>query len=146
MHRLVIGAMMLALAGSAGADVTATALHEAVGDWRLSEVGGKVACTLSLTGQVAPEGFEVRAPLACRRAFPPLKDLADWAMDDKGAIVLTNAQHQKIIVFPEVSGGSYEAKAPDGHTWRLEPLRGQASTPATPMPGSASPPVVGPAH
>jgi hypothetical protein len=91
------------------------------GDWRLSEVGGKVACTLSLTHETSPGGFEVHTPLACRLAFPPLQTVAAWAVDDKGGIVLNDAQAKPIIAFPQGADGSFEAKAPDGRTWRLDP-------------------------
>jgi hypothetical protein len=101
-------------------------LQAEAGDWRLSEVGGKVACTLTLTRQTSLAGYEVKAPLACRRAFPPLKSLAAWAPDDKGGIVFSDAQAKPIIVFPGQQGGPYEAKAPDGRTWRLEALRESA--------------------
>ena len=121
-------------AGAASASVDAAALR-ASGDWRLSEVGGKIACTLTLTSQVltpqvltsqaSSAGFELKAPLACRRAFPPLRAVASWSLDDKGGIVLADARAQPIVTFPaqakEAPGkGPFEAKAPDGHTWRLE--------------------------
>ncbi|MFI4973607.1 MAG: AprI/Inh family metalloprotease inhibitor [Caulobacterales bacterium] len=142
MRRLLLGVVMLALTGFARADITPPSLRDAAaGDWRLSEVGGKVACTLSLTRQTTPDGFEVHAPLACRRAFPPLKEVSAWAMDDKGAIALVDSQHQRIIVFPEVAGAPYQAKAPDGHTWRLEPVVKSPSPASTPI-GGASPPAV----
>ena len=111
-------------AGAASASVDAAALR-ASGDWRLSEVGGKIACTLTLTSQASFAGFELKAPLACRRAFPPLRDVAAWSLDDKGGIVLADAKAQPIVTFPALAKeapakGPYETKAPDGHTWRLE--------------------------
>ena len=111
-------------AGAASASVDAAALR-ASGDWRLSEVGGKLACTLTLTSQASFAGFELKAPLACRRAFPPLMSVASWSLDDKGDIVLADAKAQPIVTFPALAKeapakGPYETKAPDGHTWRLE--------------------------
>jgi hypothetical protein len=111
-------------AGAASASVDAAALR-ASGDWRLSEVGGKIACTLTLTTQASFAGFELKAPLACRRAFPPLMTVAAWSLDDKGGIVLADAKAQPIVTFPAQAKeaqakGPYETKAPDGHTWRLE--------------------------
>ena len=119
---LFAGAFLVA--GMAGAAIDPqAALSATVGDWRLSEVGGRIACTLTLTRQSGVGGYEIKAPLACRRAFPPLRGVAAWALDDKGGIVLSDAAQRPIIVFPEMAGGPYEAKAPDGRTWRLEPLR-----------------------
>ena len=129
MRRLILsaGALFAAAllgAGMVGATVDPPAtLSATFGDWRLSEVGGRIACTLTLTRQSGLGGYEIKAPLACRRAFPPLRSVAAWALDDKGGIVLSDAARRPIIVFPEMAGGPYEAKAPDGRIWRLEPLR-----------------------
>jgi hypothetical protein len=112
----------LALAGDAHAAIEPAAFR-ASGDWRLSEVGGKIACTLTLTRQTSFAGFELKAPLACRRAFPPLKTVAGWMLDGKGGIVLADANAQPIVTFPAQAKGPYEAKAPDGRTWRLEPVK-----------------------
>ena len=121
---------LVALLASGPAFASAdTAATRASGDWRLSEVGGKVACTLTLTRQTSFAGFELKAPLACRRAFPALKTVANWAMDEKGGIVLSDARAQTIVTFPLQSKGPYEAKAPDGRTWRLEPVKPGAASP-----------------
>jgi len=127
-------------AGAASASVDAAALR-ASGDWRLSEVGGKIACTLTLTSQASSAGFELKAPLACRLAFPPLRAVASWSLDDKGGIVLADAKAQPIVIFPaqakEAPGkGPFETKAPDGHTWRLELLKpGAPDEPIKTTPG-----------
>ena len=133
-------ALILALAGPAYAAADPAALQATAGDWRLSEVGGKVACTLTLTRQTSPSGYEVKAPLACRRAFPPLKLLAAWAPDERGGIVLSDAEARPIIVFPGQAGAtakSLEAKAPDGRTWRLEPVKVEAPAPPPAAPTAA---------
>jgi protease inhibitor Inh len=120
---------LVVLAGGAAYAAVDPAALRASGDWRLSEVGGKVACTLTLTRQTSFAGFELKAPLACRRAFPALKTVANWALDDKGGIVLSDARAQPIVTFPVQAKGPYEAKAPDGRTWRLEPVKPGAATP-----------------
>jgi hypothetical protein len=128
MRGIALTVVMLLAAGPVFATADPAAAR-AAGDWRLSEVGGKVACTLTLTRQTSFAGFELKAPLACRRAFPALKTVANWALDDKGGIVLSDARAQPIVTFPTQAKGPYEAKAPDGRTWRLEPVK----------PGSPSP-------
>jgi hypothetical protein len=120
--------LILASTQAAGAAID-TAATRTSGDWRLSEVGGKVACTLTLTRQTSFAGFELKAPLACRRAFPALKTVANWALDEKGGIVLSDARAQPIVTFPLQAKGPYEAKAPDGRTWRLEPMKPGAASP-----------------
>ena len=122
MRGLALTALILFSSSAALAAVDPAAAR-AAGDWRLSEVGGKIACTLTLTRQTSLAGFELKAPLACRRAFPALKTVAAWALDDKGGIVLSDASAQPIVTFPAQSKGPYEAKAPDGSTWRLEPVK-----------------------
>jgi len=128
MRGLALTALMLCTAGAAFASVEPAATR-AAGDWRLSEVGGKIACTLTLTRQSSFAGFELKAPLACRRAFPPLKTVAAWALDDKGGIVLSDARAQPLVTFPVPGAGPYEARAPDGRTWRLEPVKPSPPTP-----------------
>jgi hypothetical protein len=134
MRGLALTVLALALGGAGHAAAVDAAAVRAVGDWRLSEVGGKVACTLTFTRQTSFAGFELKAPLACRRAFPALKAVAAWALDDKGGIVLSDARAQPIVTFPVQPKGPYEAKAPDGRTWRLEPVKtGPASTDQAPI-------------
>jgi hypothetical protein len=110
----------LAAAGASQADVDHKSLHGAAGLWRLSETGGKVACTLTLTAEPAGDALEVRLPLACRRAFPPLGALSTWAYNSQDGIVLSDSKRQRIVALPGPEGGPYEGKAPDGKTWRLE--------------------------
>src|SRR5579863_786622 len=131
MRLIALTAALSVLAGGAHAAADSASLR-AVGDWRLSEVGGRIACTLTLTRQSSLVGFEVKAPLACRRAFPALKSVAAWALDDKGGIVLSDARSQPIVTFPAQANGPYETKSPDGRTWRLEPVRSDAQPPAPP--------------
>ncbi|MGH6955983.1 MAG: AprI/Inh family metalloprotease inhibitor [Caulobacteraceae bacterium] len=137
MRRAILVAALLAAAGVANAAADPAALR-AAGDWRLSEVGGKVACTLTftLTHQPSFAGFELKAPLACRRAFPALKSVAAWTVDGKGAIVLSDARAQPIVSFPAQARGPIETKAPNGRTWRLDPVKpgtpGDGATPAAP--------------
>ena len=139
MRGIALVSLVILAGGPALAAVDPAALRTS-GDWRLSEVGGKVACTLTLTHQTSFAGFELKAPLACRRAFPALKTVANWALDDKGGIVLSDARAQPIVTFPVQAKGPYEAKAPDGRTWRLEPMKPGAPTPdEAPIP--TAPPV-----
>ncbi|HZZ90196.1 MAG TPA: AprI/Inh family metalloprotease inhibitor [Caulobacteraceae bacterium] len=139
MRGLALTALMLFAAGAAVATVEPAAAR-AAGDWRLSEVGGKIACTLTFTRQSSYAGFELKAPLACRRAFPPLASVAAWAFDDKGGIVLSDARAQPIVTFPVQGAGPYEAKAPDGRMWRLEPVRSPPPSPEE-APIKTAPPI-----
>lgn len=123
--------LFLSAGGAAALD---SALLRAAGDWRLSEVGGKIACTLTFTREASFAGYALKAPLACRRAFPALRGVAAWALDDKGGIVLTDARALPIVTFPAQAGQPFQAKAPDGRTWRLEPVRPEAAPTGPPTP------------
>jgi hypothetical protein len=131
MRLFVLTAAISILAGGAFAAADPASLR-AAGDWRLSEVGGRIACTLTFTRQTGVAGFEVKAPLACRRAFPALKSVAAWTLDDKGGIVLSDAHAQPIVTFPAQSRGPYETRSPDGRTWRLEPVKADTAVPPPP--------------
>jgi hypothetical protein len=133
MRALALASALFLVAGHASAAIDPVAAR-AFGDWRLSEVGGRIACTLTLTDQSMLRGFQLRAPLACRRAFPALRSVAAWAVDDRGGIVLSDSNAQPIVTFPAALRGPYETKAPDGRTWRLEPVRTGAETPPAPPP------------
>ena len=135
---LALGATALAPAVRCAA-LDATTLR-AAGDWRLSEVGGRIACTLTLTREASFAGYSLKAPLACRRAFPALKGVAAWALDPKGGIVLTDAHALPIVTFPAQATGPYETKSPDGRTWRLEPLKPDGTPAASPPPSAAEKP------
>jgi hypothetical protein len=140
MRGIALFSLLVFVGSAASAAVDAAAIRTA-GDWRLSEVGGKVACTLTLTRQTSFAGFELKAPLACRRAFPALASVAAWALDDKGGIVLSDANAQPIVTFPAAGRGPSEARAPDGRTWRLEPVRPAASS-GTEAPIATAPPTM----
>jgi hypothetical protein len=50
--------------------------------------------------------------------------------------VLSDANAQPIVTFPPQARGPYETRAPDGRTWRLEPVkpdRGAAEGEQTPI-------------
>jgi hypothetical protein len=130
MRPLFFLAAILAIVASApSALAEAPSLHATLGLWRLSEVGGKVACTLTLTDAPGIGGLEVKAPLACRGAFPALKDVSTWAFDADGAVVFSDPSQRRIGVF-HARGAAYEAAAADGKVWRLEPA--PAARPAAP--------------
>ena len=57
--------------------------------------------------------------------------MASWTLDVRGGIVLADANAQPIVTFPAQAKGPYEAKAPDGRTWRLEPVKAEHTGPDT---------------
>ena len=109
-----------AMAGAGAAQNDTASVKAAAGQWLLSEVGGKVACTLDLTDQQSQGARAAKAPFACRQAFPPLQGLSAWSLDDKGDIVLSDAGGKAIVTFAGQPGGPYEAKTASGALWRLQ--------------------------
>ena len=99
MSTAMILAIALNAASATHAEGDATAARAAIGPWRLSEVGGKVGCTVNLTDQAGPGGRVLQAPPACHLAFPPLKVLSVWSLDVRGAPIFSDATHSHIVAF-----------------------------------------------
>jgi|GEM_PF-5713699 len=134
-------AIILALGVAASAlqaDRLPAPLRAAVGQWRLSEVGGKVGCTLDLSDQASGRGHALLAPAACHLAFPPLKTLSVWSLDTHGAPVFSDPGRQHVITFNGPAGGPFQATVADGKAWRLEmashPVVAPAAPPTPPAP------------
>ena len=91
----------------------------AIGHWRLSAVGGKVGCTISLTDLERLGGRDLRAPAACQRAFPTLRAFSLWNLDGRGVLRFSDNLQRHFVEFSGPIGGPYAATAPDGRRWRL---------------------------
>ena len=91
----------------------------AIGHWRLSAVGGKVGCTISLTDHERLGGRDLRTPAACQRAFPSLRDFSLWNLDGHGVLRFSDSLQRHFVEFSGPIGGPYAATAPDGRRWRL---------------------------
>ncbi|MEO8927686.1 MAG: AprI/Inh family metalloprotease inhibitor [Caulobacteraceae bacterium] len=118
---IVVALALAAVAPPHAESVPAPApARAAVSQWRLSEVGGKVGCTVTLTDQATLGGHVLQAPPACHLAFPPLKDLSVWSTDPHGAPIFSDATHGHAVAFIGPVGGPFQAAAPDGKAWRLE--------------------------
>ena len=97
-------------ASAASASVDAAALRTS-GDWRLSEVGGKIACTLTLTSPDQLRGFRAEGAARLPPGIPAAEDGGHLGLDDKGGIVLADAKAQPIVTFP-VQAGEALARGP----------------------------------
>ena len=135
MNGAIFLALGVALTG-AQTDSLPAAMRADVGQWRLSEVGGKVGCTVNLTDQASSGGHALQAPAACHLAFPPLKDLSLWSLDAHGALVFSDPRRQHVVAFSGPAGGPFQATAADGKAWRLEfaPAHAPTAPPASPAP------------
>jgi Protease inhibitor Inh len=133
MNAAIILAAALSVANVSHAQGDALAARAAIGQWRLSEVGGKLGCTVNFTDRAIPGGGQaLQAPSACHLAFPPLKELSVWSLDAHGAPIFSDAAHKRVVAFAGPPGGPFQAIASDGKAWRLEPAAPHA--PATPSP------------
>src|SRR5690242_5173146 len=108
-------AMFALFASGAAAQPEGSATRPVIGQWRLIQVGGKVTCKLTLSGDAAVGGWEARAPLACRGAFPLLRQLASWSFDGAGELALVDSEGHRIAGFAP-AGAAFETKLPDGKT------------------------------
>ncbi len=114
--------MALAIAGLAASfgSAQAAAPRDATGPWRLSEIGGKIGCTVALIDRgTLGGGHDVLSPGVCQRAFPPLKDLSVWRFDERGSLIFSDPENRHVVAFAGPLGGPYAATAPDGRIWRL---------------------------
>jgi len=124
MHPVIILAAVAASVSAPPVDTGGASKTAAfVGQWRLSEIGGKVGCTVSLSDAPAGQSNLLQVPGACARAFPPLKDLNAWEVNGSGDISFSGGPDHQSVVFKGPAGGPYEARAPDGSAWRLEPAK-----------------------
>lgn len=121
MKTAMIMALAIASAGAAFASGAAAATpRDATGPWRLSEIGGKIGCTVALIDRAAlGGGQDVLSPGVCQRAFPPLKDLSVWRFDERGSLIFSDPERRHVVSFAGPLGGPYAATAPDGRIWRL---------------------------
>jgi len=138
MNAAIILALGVAVS-SPRADNLPASLRAAVGQWRLSEVGGKVGCTVNLSDQASGAGHALQAPAACHLAFPPLKTLSVWSLDAHGAPVFSDPGRQHVLTFNGPAGGPFQATASDGKAWRLEPALHPVTPPSAPPPPPAPP-------
>jgi hypothetical protein len=123
---------VLAATNPAHGDTDSSSARTVVGAWRLSEVGGRVGCTLTLTDRQGAGGRDLEAPAACHRAFPPLKALTVWNLDARGEPVFSDTAKRQTVPFAGRLGGPYAATAPDGKAWRLVAASPKTTTAATP--------------
>ncbi len=119
MKTAMIMALAIAAVGASFGSGEAAEPRGATGPWRLSEVGGKIGCTVALIDRARlGGGHDLLSPGACQRAFPPLKDLSIWRFDERG-LVFSDPGHRHVVAFAGPLGGPYAATAPDGRIWRL---------------------------
>ncbi len=138
------GAIILVLGVAVSAaqpDNLPAAMRADVGPWRLSEVGGKIRCTVNFTDRENGGGHVLQAPGACRLAFPPLKNMSVWSLDIHGAPVFFDPLRHHVVTFSGPVGGPFQAIASDGKAWRLEPAPPPAPTAPTTPPAPPAPPV-----
>jgi hypothetical protein len=95
-------AMIMALAiasmgASLGSSAAVAASRDGAGPWRLSEIGGKIGCTVALIDRgTLGGGHDVLSPGVCQRAFPPLKDLSIWRFDERGSLIFSDPERRHV--------------------------------------------------
>jgi len=129
----MIMALAIASAATSFSACDAAVSRGAAGPWRLSEIGGKIGCTVALIDRESlGGGHDLQAPGACQRAFPALRDLSTWQMDDHGGLILSGPERSHVVAFAGPVGGPYLATAPNGRTWRLAAATSRSFTDRAP--------------
>jgi hypothetical protein len=83
---------------------------ELVGAWEISNAQRDKRCGVAFSVDRVPNGFKLQLEPDCGTVFPPLKEIANWALGPDDVVRLQTAQGAIILEFSEVEGGLYEAE------------------------------------
>jgi hypothetical protein len=113
---LLRGALVAALwslAMSAAIAQPNEAVTALVGPWEMSNADRDQTCMLALKADAAPGGYKIEFEKgSCTGKFPPLKDVAAWALVGDNTVRLVDARGRPVYDFTEVESGMYEALKP----------------------------------
>jgi Protease inhibitor Inh len=81
-----------------------------IGAWEISNAARDKTCPLTFKLDTAAKGFALELDPGCAAAFPPLKDLAVWAMGPNDGVRLYDSKGLLLLDFSEVESHTYEAE------------------------------------
>src|SRR5262249_14420233 len=134
--RLYLFVLALALAGatSAGAQTGAPpsdAVNSMLGGWEMSNAERDKTCIITFKLDAAGPGRALDLSKECPTAFPNIKDVAAWTIDND-ALRLVDAKGAALLEFNEVENGMFESAHSTGTLYFLQTVaaaQGQKHTP-----------------
>jgi Protease inhibitor Inh len=135
-RRLYLVTLGLFLAGIAhGAAQTAAppsdAVNSMLGGWEMSNADRDKSCVITFKLEAAGPGRALDLPKECATAFPNLKDVSAWTIDND-ALRLVDAKGTTLLEFNEVENGMFESARSTGTLYFLQTVaaaQGRAHTP-----------------
>ena len=119
--RLLAGAVLCVAAGAAFAQAPpalpppSDAAKALVGVWELSNPDRDRRCQFTFKLDPAPGGRFIGFAGNCAAAFPDLKSIAAWTMDNADALKLVDSKGVVLLELTEVESGMYETAPGRAH-------------------------------
>ncbi len=107
------------------------AANSMLGGWEMSNADRDKACVITFKLEKAGPGRALDLPKECTTAFPNLKDVVAWTIDND-ALRLIDARGTALLEFNEVENGMFESARSTGALYFLQTVaaaQGRGHTP-----------------
>jgi len=107
------------------------AVNSMLGGWEMSNADRDKTCVITFKLDTAGPGRALDLPKECATAFPNLKDVAAWTIDND-ALRLVDARGTTLLEFNEVENGMFESARSTGTLYFLQTVaaaQGRGHTP-----------------
>jgi Protease inhibitor Inh len=118
-------------AAAAQTGAPSDAVNSMLGGWEMSNADRDKTCVITFKLEVAGPGRVLDLPKECATAFPNLKEVAAWTIDND-ALRLVDAKGTTLLEFNEVENGMFESARSTGTLYFLQTVaaaQGRAHTP-----------------
>jgi hypothetical protein len=132
-HLLTLGLLLAGIthgAAQTGASPS-DAVNSMLGGWEMSNADRDKICIITFKLEAAGPGRALDLPKECATAFPNIKDVAAWTIDND-ALRLVDAKGTTLLEFNEVENGMFESARSTGTLYFLQTVaaaQGRAHTP-----------------
>ena len=107
------------------------AVNSMLGGWEMSNADRDKTCVITFKLDMAGTGRALDLPKECATAFPNIKDVAAWTIDND-ALRLVDARGTTLLEFNEVENGMFESARSTGTLYFLQTVaaaQGRQHTP-----------------
>ena len=118
-------------AAQTGAPPPSDAANSMLGGWEMSNADRDKTCVITFKLDTAGPGRALDLPKECATAFPNLKDVAAWTIDND-ALRLVDSRGATLLEFNEVENGMFESARSTGTLYFLQTVaaaQGRGHTP-----------------